>query len=65
MNLEGITEKMKQHADKKCVETQNRSQLLTSKISAFREAKSGDYDRTVSKTSDYGSLSDASWSPMT
>ena len=67
MDLHGITDKMKEHADKRRVETQNRSRLLSSRIQAFRErsSKSADYDRQMSKTSDYGSWSDASGSPLT
>ena len=64
--LQGITDKMRDYADKRFVETQNRSRLLNSKINSFREraSKSADFYREVSKTSDYGSLSDTSGSPM-
>ena len=66
MDLDGITEKMRGHADKKRWETNNRLRLLNEKISELRRrgTKSADYDRQVSKTSDYGSLSDASGSPL-
>ena len=65
--LQGITDKMRVITDKKFLETQNRSRLLNSKLNPFKEKapKSADYRRDMSKTSDYGSLSDASGSPMT
>ena len=65
--LQGITDKMRVIADTKFMETQNRSRLLSGKLNSFKEKapKSADYKRDMSKTSDYGSLSDASGSPMT
>eukprot|EP00112_Aurelia_sp_Birch-Aquarium-sp1_P005691 Seg1646.11 transcript_id=Seg1646.11/GoldUCD/mRNA.D3Y31 product="Inactive ubiquitin carboxyl-terminal hydrolase 54" protein_id=Seg1646.11/GoldUCD/D3Y31 len=67
MEVPGITEIMRQYADDKRWDTQTRCRILTDRINVFRNqrSKSADYDRQVSKTSDYGSLSDASGSPLT
>ena len=67
IDIIGLPDSMKQFADNKRWETHDRSRFLNDLIDRkrWRVSKSADFVRGVSKTSDYGSLSDASSSPIT
>lgn len=65
--LAGLPDYMKQYADRKRWDAHDQSRVLSSKIDTRRShlSKSTNYSREMSKTSDYGSMSDTSCSPMT